>query len=317
MKTKIAVIGALTTIGRAVLDGLSEKGFAASDIQALDNRRADGIQIPFQSGFLRVENLTSFDFSRVRVVFLCTPSLLSEYKDEALNAGAYVIDCVGIAGPAPCIIPSLNKKEIQNHRLILNPTSLTVTLAHVFTPIQRYFDIRSASATVLLSAGEFGGPAVQSLVDQTRSLYTREQPPDGPFKKIQAFNLIPEVYPVLTRQTTSQIKALLHFPITISTCLTPIFQGECYSLIFSTREKCSLSQLTSVFNHHPICRLLSDTDPIEDITTQDTACTNYIYLTHLGCIPYQPHTYHLWVLCDSFRTGAVANAVRIAEYLLT
>lgn len=318
MKQKVAVIGALTALGRAVLDGLSEQGFATGDIYALDNRHNDGIQIPFQSSFLEVEKLDIFDFSQVQLAFLCTPSILSEYIDKVIGSGAYLIDCVGLyAEDHTCIIPSLNLENCRHHRVILNPTSLTVTLAQVLSPIQKIFPVRSASATVLLSAGEFGGPAVQALVDQARSLYTREQPVQGPFRKMQAFNLIPEVYPLLVRQTTRQIKSLLYFPTTIATCLTPIFQGECYSLTLTTRGKCSVEQLEGVFLKSDVCRIVVGGQSDSNITPQDIAYTDYIYLTHLSVVPYQANTYHLWVICDSLRHGAVANAVRIAEHLLS
>lgn len=318
MKQKVAVIGALTALGRAVLDGLSEQGFVTENIYALDNRHNDGIQIPFQGGFLVVEKLDAFDFNQVRLAFLCTPSILSEYIDRVIGSRAYLIDCVGLyAEEHPCIIPSLNFSDCRNHRIILNPTSLTVTLAQVLSPIHKAFPIRAAWTTVLLSAGEFGGPAVQALVDQTRSLYTREQPVPGPFRQMQAFNLIPEVYPLLARQTTCQIKSLLHFPMTVATCLTPIFQGECYSLTLMTRGKCSLEQLERVFLKNDICRLVVEGQPDSVVTTQDVASTDYIYLSHLSVVPYQANTYHLWIVCDSFRNGAVANAVRIAEHLLS
>ena len=47
MKQKIAVIGAFTTIGQAVLDNLSEQGFSPKDIYVLDNDIKNTIKVPY------------------------------------------------------------------------------------------------------------------------------------------------------------------------------------------------------------------------------------------------------------------------------
>lgn len=317
MKQKVAVIGALNAIGRGILDCLAARGFLPEDIFALDSSQNTGVQIPYQDYHIRVENLETFDFSQTKVVFLCTLSILEEYPERILGYGQYLIDCVGILGEGICLIPALQSRGIKRYRVIENPTSMTVVLAQVLKPVQKEFGIRSVLVTALLSAGEFGQDSVQALVNQTRSLYTREPLVDGPFKKTQAFNLVPEIYPTLSRRTGEQLKGMLHLPIQIATCLTPIFQGQCYFLTITTKEKCTCADLEQVFEGHPVCRIITGMDPYLTLSTQDTACNDEICLTLFRQIPHLPNTCGFWIVCDNIRLGSALNAVRIAEHILS
>ena len=317
MKRKLAIIGALSAIGRAILDCLAAHGFSSSEIYAVDSCQNVGTLLPFRERLIQTVAMETFDYTSVDLFFLCTPTILAEYRERMLNHGQYLIDCIGIMEEGPCVIPTLNIRALKGKRLISNPTGMTVTLAQILNPIHKAFHIQWACATALLPAGEFGPEAVQALVDQTRSLYTREDYSDGPFQKIQAFNLIPEIHPGLQYRTTKQLKNILHIPVHIATCLAPIFQGECYSLSLTTRHKCLLSEIEALFQYDNSCRIVQNITPYTTISTLDTACSDSIFLSHLDIIPYQTNTFHLWIVCDSLRTGAAQNAVYIAEYILS
>ena len=317
MTRKIAIIGALTSFGLALSDCLAAAGWAANDIYALSPTPKRGIRIPFQNSFLPILSLETFDFHQVSLAFLCLPAFLSEYKDDILQSGTYLIDCVGILENAPCIISSLNLKRAKTTHAVSNPTALTVALARTLAPIHQQFQITGAEATIFLSAGLFGTQAVQDLLNQSRCLYTHEEPQTNFFPKIQAFNLLPNFCPALGRRTSDQIKSLLHFPMTISTCLTPVFQGECYSVTLTTQRKSTLSQIKKICYENTLCRLDESFAPNLGLTTQDILCGNSVYLSQLVSVPFRPNTYHLWILCDSLRNGSVPNAVQIADYLLS
>ena len=316
MKRKIAVIGSLTIMGRALLDSLSDRGWPLDSVYAIDSRSNLGVKIPYGFDFITIQDLDSFDFSKVSLIFLCTPALLSVYKDRAINSGAFIIDCVGILEGTSCVIPPFRRLSFKN-RLFLNPTTLTIPLVHVLKPIHARFKIVRATVTALLSASVFGNPAIQLLMDQTRCLYTREEPYQGLFPKIQAFNLIPEISPILTRQTTDQVKSFLHFPIQIATCLTPVFQGDAFSLSFTTHKECGLDDLKNLFQKNRYCRWISSISPDLTLSTQEAVCGDSIYLTHALAVASCPRTYHFWAICDSVRRGAIQNAIQIAENLLS
>ena len=261
-----------------------------------------------------VLSLDSFNFHQVHLCFLCQSALLSADRESILQSGAYLIDCVGILDGAPCLIASLNPKSRPKEHLITNPTAATIALAHVLAPIHKAFQIINAEATLLLSANLFGAPAIQDLLIQSRCLFTRTEPEGHFFPKIQAFNLIPDISPALNRKTADQIKSLLGFPISVSSCLTPVFQGEAYSLTFTTDKKASLSRIREICANS--CCVDNAFAPDLGLTTQDILLGDSICVSRLSAVPFRPSTYHLWLLCDSLRMGAIPNAVQVAEYLL-
>mgnify|MGYP004650291407 FL=1 len=316
---KVAVIGALSTIGRAVLDSFAVRGFNADDIVALDVCPATEAQVPYGAGTLPLQGLDYLEHGMVQVTCLCLHSLLSEYSDRILRHSCHVIDCTGVLNDGMCVVADLNMDDYLKHptHLISNPTSLTVTLSQVLAPLQDTFGIRSAEATALLSAGEFGGPTVDALANQTRSFYTHEPIGEGPFGKVQAFNLVPEMCPSLSHQTTEQIRSILGLSLMVSACLTPIFQGECYLLTVQTERKCTPAKLRKALPEQSMCRVPEKMAPALTITTLDAIAGGYIYLTHFAPVPGHEHTFRCWVLCDSFRTGSALNAVLVSENLLS
>lgn len=318
-KQSVAVIGALTHIGQAVLACLSDRDFPAARVYALDAHQNAGTMIPYCDGFLTVEALDDFNFADVELVFLCVSSILAEYKEEAAHHGCWIIDCAGLLTHAPVIIPSLNIRQAEQapNRQIANPTGMTVTLAQILSPIHRSFHIDYATVTALLSASEFGLESAQALIDQTRCLYTRQEPPLGPFRKIQAFNLIPEADPCLPRRSMKQMEQLLSFPTFIAGCLTPILLGECYAVTLTTRRPCSPKRLRRLFDKHPCCHVLAGEMDYITITTQDVETEDRIFIEHPTTDAASPHVLHFWVVSDSIRTGAALNAVKIAEHLLS
>lgn len=312
----MALIGALTYMGRAILDCLADRGFSSDCVSVFDFQKNIDMQIPFGCDLIRVQPWDNIEVTDV--IFLCEPSLLADYKNELLNQSEYLIDCTGLMSEAVPVIAHLNMKDILNKGMhaVANPTCLTILLAEVLTGIQKKMHIQSLDITGLLSASEFGTDAVECLMNQSRSLYTRENLTEGHFPKTQAFNLIPEVAPILAYKTVNQVKTLLKCPVTVSTCLTPIFQGQACSVTLILDDKCSLSQLEGLFKNNHI-KLVTELNPYITVTTQDVVYQNTVYVTHLRRIPYLNSAFHFWAVCDGLYSASALNAVQIAEYLLS
>ena len=316
---KVTIVGALTSIGRTILALMAEHDFPRDQIIALDEDRHVGVKIPYGDGMLTVNKMSILETQPVKIALVCRPSIIENYKENLLHLGTVFIDCCGSMKDGPCIVAPLNMNDFDKSKLslITNPSSLTVSLAQVLEPIHKRYQVRLAEALALLSAGEFGVDAIHALQDQARSIYTKEHPQIGPFQKIQAFNLLPAPCSALERQSMAQIKNILDFPVSLASCLTPIFQGESYSLVVSTRKSCSLEHLKDVFTSETWCKVVEDNGPAGAVTTIDTQMSDFIYLTRITSVPYRRNTFHMWVVCDSVKTGAALNAVRLVKHILS
>ena len=93
---RIAVVGATSLIGEAVVDELRARKVAFAELHALDDERNVGRPVTDEADdspkTLPVSDVAAFDFSRVDLAFFCGRSALSERYAEAAAAHAWVVD---------------------------------------------------------------------------------------------------------------------------------------------------------------------------------------------------------------------------------
>ena len=89
----VAVVGAVSLVGEALVEVLEERAFPVTELHLLDDSEGVGHTVPFNGRNLRVGEADRFDFSRVQLVFLVAASaLLSECRIKALAAGCRIVD---------------------------------------------------------------------------------------------------------------------------------------------------------------------------------------------------------------------------------
>ena len=70
----IAVVGATGVVGESILEILSSRKFPAGKVYALASERSVGKHVDFGNGQLVVEDLATFDFSKVQIgLFMIIP----------------------------------------------------------------------------------------------------------------------------------------------------------------------------------------------------------------------------------------------------
>ena len=67
----IAVVGATGAVGETMLSILEERNFPVGEVYALASANSVGKRVPFKGGTLKVEDLATFDFSKVQIPFAC------------------------------------------------------------------------------------------------------------------------------------------------------------------------------------------------------------------------------------------------------
>jgi aspartate-semialdehyde dehydrogenase len=63
----VAVVGATGAVGETMISILEERNFPVGKVYALASERSAGKRIPFKDGSLVVEDLATFDFSKVQI----------------------------------------------------------------------------------------------------------------------------------------------------------------------------------------------------------------------------------------------------------
>ncbi|HET19867.1 MAG TPA: aspartate-semialdehyde dehydrogenase, partial [Chromatiales bacterium] len=89
----VAVVGATGAVGETMLSILAQRKFPVGKVYALASERSAGKRVPFGDGYLKVENLADFDFSKVQIgLFSPGASVSAVYAPKAAAAGCVVID---------------------------------------------------------------------------------------------------------------------------------------------------------------------------------------------------------------------------------
>ena len=139
--TRIAVVGASTLIGEAVIDELRARKLPFTELHALDDERHSGAQLADEDSKLAVGDVAGFDFARVNLAFFCGRAALSERYAAAAAAHAWVIDgsaAFRMRADVPLIAADVNPAALDgmgNHGLIALPGSASVALATALKPL--------------------------------------------------------------------------------------------------------------------------------------------------------------------------------------
>ena len=74
----VAVVGATGAVGEAMLEILAERNFPVNRVYPLASARSAGKKVPYGNTYLTVQDLDSFDFSRVRIGLFSAGASISE-----------------------------------------------------------------------------------------------------------------------------------------------------------------------------------------------------------------------------------------------
>lgn len=116
----VAVVGAGSLVGEAILDVLAKRKFPIGKIYALEFE-TDGEQyVDFGHKTLDVESVEDFDFASVQLaLFASTESVAVNYVPKAVAAGCIVIDdsaCFRFDADVPLVVPDVNPHAIAGYK---------------------------------------------------------------------------------------------------------------------------------------------------------------------------------------------------------
>src|SRR6202011_5051787 len=128
---RIAVVGASSLIGEAVLDELRKRKIPYAELHALDDERNVGRPVADEAKerttALQVIPVSAFDFSSIDLAFFCGRAVLAERYAEAAAAHAWVIDSSAAfrgRSDVPLVVADVNGEALASfgsHGLIALP----------------------------------------------------------------------------------------------------------------------------------------------------------------------------------------------------
>ncbi len=327
----VAVAGISSLLGETFLTVLHERKFPVNELFLLGDEEDAGKKFEFRDHYLKVTLADSFDFSRVKLLFLLNaPELAAAVGERAAAAGCTVIDLsgyfLGMPG-VPLVVPEINGETITDEmggQIIASPLGAAAPVALVLDALQRQAGIRRLSLTVLAPVSWAGRKGVEELASQTANLLNARPVITERFAKQCAFNILPQVGDLRASGYTdeeeileSELRQLLEIPdisLDVTAIQVPAFFG--YGVVIHL-------ELAGYLPVHEVADCLSGTNGVEVMTGDDypTALTeaidqDFVYVGRIReAKPYNGGL-ALWLVFDHARKGGVTNAIQIGEAVL-
>ena len=196
----VAVVGATGAVGETMISILEERNFPVGKVYALASERSAGKRIPFKGGSLVVEDLASFDFSKVQIgLFSPGASVSAEYAPKAAAAGCVVIDNTSqfrYDDDIPLVVPEVNPEKVadyKNRGIIANPNCSTIQMLVALKPIYDEVGISRINVATYQAVSGTGKEAIEELATQTANLLNAKPVEAKVYPKQIAFNVLPQI----------------------------------------------------------------------------------------------------------------------------
>ena len=347
---RIAVVGATSLIGEALIEELHTRKFRYTELHALDDDRNVGRPLAQDEADerdpkLQISDVADFDFSRVNLAFFCGRAALSErYAEEAARHG-WAIDgssTFRTRGDVPLVIADVNAGVLDAgaardagalrdagavRGLIALPGSASVALATALAPLHVAAGLVRAEVATYQAVSGSGRAAMDELAGETVAMLSGKRARGRAFGRQIAFNVIPQVDELgadgATREErrlweeTRRVLDLPHLEINATAVRVPVFFGHSLAVHAAFERPLSALEAAAVLQRGTGLSLIDAESSLEFPTPATLATApDKVYVGRLRADMTRDRALNFWVVADNVRKCAAHNAVSVAQILV-
>tara|TARA_B100001989_G_scaffold71172_1_gene48504 strand:- start:143 stop:1150 length:1008 start_codon:yes stop_codon:yes gene_type:complete len=326
----IAIVGATGNVGRKTIEVLEQKNISIDNLYLLASSKSVGKKILYKGKELEVIDLTSFDFSKVKVAFFAAGGEISEKfalraADKCLvidNSSKFRMD-----PDVPLIVPQVNSDALKNTKknIIANPNCSTAQLVIALKPLHDLFVIKRIVVSTYQSVSGGGKAPMDELIEQTKKVLNGQKVKSKNFTKQIAFNAIPHIdvfsedgYTKEELKMTNETKKILDENINLTaTCVRlPISVSHSESVNIQFKQNFSLKQIRDALNNFEGCKVVDERSDGGYSTPIEAEGKNETFISRIREDKTVENGLNLWIVSDNLLRGAALNSVEIAETLI-
>ncbi|MDH5545941.1 MAG: aspartate-semialdehyde dehydrogenase [Gammaproteobacteria bacterium] len=333
-KYDVAIVGATGAVGESMLSILEQRNFPVNNLYLLASARSAGSRMEYKGKYLIVEDLATFDFSKVQIgLFSAGGSVSKEYAPKAAAAGCIVIDNTSefrYDDDIPLVVPEVNPDAVAtytNRNIIANPNCSTIQMVVALKPIYDAVGITRINVATYQAVSGTGKEAIEELAKQTTALLNMKEISCEVYPKQIAFNVLPQIDVFMdngyTREEMKMVwetKKILEddsIQVNPTAVRVPVFYGHSEAVHIETKEKITTLMARDLLEKAPGVQLLD----VREAGGYPTAVTegagnDPVYVGRIREDVSHPRGLNLWVVADNVRKGAALNSIQIAELLV-
>ncbi len=330
----VAVVGATGAVGETMLSILAERKFPVGKVYALASSRSAGKRVEFGDKQLVVQDLETFDFSKVQIgLFSPGASVSAIHAPRAAAAGCIVIDNTSqfrYDDDKPLIVPEVNAHAIARYKdtnIIANPNCSTIQMLVALKPLHDAFGITRVNVCTYQAVSGTGKEAIEELSVQTARLLNGLPAEASVYPKQIAFNVLPHIDDFqengYTKEEMKMVwethKIMEDSSIAVNpTCVrVPVFFGHSEAVHIETRKPITAIQARELLQSAPGVVVMDERKAGGYPTAvTESAGTDAVFVGRIREDISVENGLNLWVVSDNVRKGAALNSVQIAECLV-
>ncbi|WP_295681691.1 aspartate-semialdehyde dehydrogenase [uncultured Nevskia sp.] len=330
----VAVVGATGAVGEQMLSILKQREFPVGKVYALASERSAGSTVKFGNRDLVVEDLATFDFSKVQIgLFSPGASVSAVYAPKAAAAGCVVIDNTSqfrYVDDIPLVVPEVNPEAIagyKKHGIIANPNCSTIQMLVALKPIYDAVGIERINVATYQSVSGTGKDAIEELGRQTAALLNFQDAVPKVYPKQIAFNVIPQIDVFQDNGYTKEEMKMVwetrkimgdeSIQVNPTAVRVPVFYGHSEAIHIETKKKITAAEARALLEKAPGVIVI---DRHEDggypTAVSDASGKDATFVGRIREDISHPRGLNLWVVSDNIRKGAALNSIQIAEVLI-
>ncbi|MCK5479949.1 MAG: aspartate-semialdehyde dehydrogenase [Gammaproteobacteria bacterium] len=333
-KYDVAVVGATGAVGEIMLEILGERNFPVNKVYPLASARSAGKKVSFKDTWLTVEDLDSFDFSKVQIgLFSAGAGISEKYAPIAAEAGCVVIDNTSqyrYEDDIPLVVPEVNPEAIAgytNHGIIANPNCSTIQMLVALKPLHDAAGIERVNVCTYQAVSGTGKEAVEELAGQTAQLLNGNSIDPRVYPKQIAFNVLPQIDVFQENGYTREEMKMVwetwkimgddSIRVNPTAVRVPVFYGHSEAVHIETRDKLTADQAVALLSEAPGIVVVDDrVDGGYPTAVTEGAGKDPVYVGRIREDISHPRGIDMWVVADNVRKGAALNSIQIAEILV-
>jgi len=335
---RIAVVGASSLIGEAVIEELRVRKFPCAALYALDDERRVGRPLADEEGAgddrrLQIFDVADFDFSQVNLAFFCGRAALSERYAEEAAAHAWVIDgssTFRARAGVPLVAADVNAAALQSigtRGLVALPGSASVALATALAPLHTLAGLLRADVATYQAVSGSGRAAVDELAGETVAMLSGKKARGRAFGRQIAFNVIPQVDALeadgVTREErrlweeTRRILDLPELALNATAVRVPVFFGHSIAVHAAFERPLSALDAVQVLRRGRGLSVIEADSSAEFPTPATLAMApDKVYIGRVRADLTRDRALNFWVVADNVRKCAAHNAVSVGQILV-
>jgi aspartate-semialdehyde dehydrogenase len=331
---RIAVVGATSLIGEALVELLRARKFASSALYLLDEARDLGRSVPDGDQDLAVLDVAGFDFSQADVVFFCSRAAVATAYAATAARHALVIDGTSAhreRDDVPLVVADTNPQLLAGlgrSGLISLPGSAATALLTVLGPLHAAAGLTRVDVVSCHAVSGSGRAAMEALAAETVDLLSGRKAKARAYGRQIAFNVIPEVdtrgadgASAEERRLVQETRRVLGVPdlaVNVTAVRVPVFFGHSLAVHASFARELGVAQAARLLQGSKGVNC-AEPGPGGELPTPALDAAASPDLVHVGRLRAdltRERSLNFWIVADNVRKCAACNAFSVADILV-